>query len=159
MEGEGKNGGGCRAWTVDGNGMTLLPDGPDRMEALIALIDGARKSLRILYYIFEGDASGRRVRDALIAAGARGVSVSLLVDGFGSDGAPSDFFSPLEESDGTICRYEPRFGRRYLLRNHQKIALADEVFILNQDGNYDDFQAEAFNVAEKLLKHIRVLED
>ena len=43
--------------------------------------------------------------------------------------------------------------------NVDKIALADEVFILNPDGQYDDFQAEAFNAAEKLLKHIRVLKD
>lgn len=43
--------------------------------------------------------------------------------------------------------------------NVDKIALADEVFILNSDGQYDDFQATAFNAAEKLLKHIRVLKD
>lgn len=116
-----------KTWTIDGHRLTLMPDGPDRLEALIALIDGARVSLRILYYIFEGDASGTRVRDALIAAGRRGVSVSLLVDGFGSNDAPGDFFEPLKESRGKICRYEPRFGRRYLLRNHQKIALADDV--------------------------------
>ena len=115
-----------RTWTVDGHRLTLLPDGPDRMEALIRLIDGAERSLRILYYIFEGDAAGTRVRDALIAAGNRGVSVSLLIDGFGSGDAPSDFFEPLKASAGTICRYEPRWGRRYLLRNHQKMAVADE---------------------------------
>lgn len=137
--------GGGKTWMVDGHGMTLLPDGPDRMEALIALIEGARTSLRILYYIFEGDAAGTRVRDALVAAGARGVCVSLLVDGFGSDGAPSDFFSPLEESDGTICRYEPRFGRRYLLRNHQKIALADEARIIIGGFNVAD---DYFGTAE-----------
>ena len=132
-------------WTVDGHRMTLLPDGPDRLEALLALIAGARTSLRILYYIFEGDAAGTRVRDALVAAGARGVRVSLLVDGFGSGGAPADFFSPLEESDGKICRYEPRFGRRYLLRNHQKIALADDRAVIIGGFNVGD---DYFGTAE-----------
>ena len=109
---------------VGGNRLTLLADGPERLEALIALIDGAKESLRILYYIFCADESGTRVRDALIAAVARGVKVALLIDGFGSDDAQKDFFAPLTETDCAFCRFSPRFGRRYLLRNHQKLALA-----------------------------------
>jgi len=108
---------------VAGNRLTLLADGPERLEALIALIDGAKESLRILYYIWEDDESGRRVRDALLAAAARGVQVSLLVDGFGAVAAP--FFKPLVDADARFCRFVPRWGRRYLLRNHQKLALAD----------------------------------
>ena len=50
----------------------------------MALIDGAKKSLRLLYYIYTGDGSGARVRDALFRALDRGVEVSLLIDGFGS---------------------------------------------------------------------------
>ena len=110
---------------VAGNRLTLLADGPERLEALIALIDGARESLRILYYIWENDKAGRRVRDALLAAAERGVHVSLLVDGFGASGAPKDFFEPLIEAQARFCRFVPRWGRRYLLRNHQKLALAD----------------------------------
>ena len=34
--------------TVEGNRLTLLPDGPQRLDALIALIDEAQESLRIL---------------------------------------------------------------------------------------------------------------
>ncbi len=43
--------------------------------------------------------------------------------------------------------------------NAAKIAVADEIFIINPGGKYDDFQAAMFLTAEKLLKHIRVLED
>ncbi|HYJ52113.1 MAG TPA: phosphatidylserine/phosphatidylglycerophosphate/cardiolipin synthase family protein [Allosphingosinicella sp.] len=108
---------------VAGNRLTLLADGPERLEALIALIDGAQESLRILYYIWEDDESGRRVRDALLAARERGIEVSLLVDGFGAVSAP--FFKPLVDADARLCRFVSRWGRRYLLRNHQKLALAD----------------------------------
>ena len=126
--------------TVEGNRLTLLPDGPDRLEALVALIDGARESLRILYYIFLDDVSGRRVRDALLAAMDRGVKVSLLVDGFGSDGANGDFFKPLERETCDFCRFSPRWGRRYLLRNHQKLALADgEKVIIGGFNVSDDY--------------------
>ncbi len=108
---------------VAGNRLTLLPDGPERLEALIALIDGAKESLRILYYIWVDDETGRRLRDALRAAAERGVKVSLLVDGFGASGA--GFFQPLVDAKARFCRFVPRWGRRYLLRNHQKLALAD----------------------------------
>ncbi len=122
---DAKAGPGIEPLEVAGNRLTLLPDGPGRLEALIALIDGARESLRILYYIWEDDASGRRVRDALLKAAGRGVTVSMLVDGFGSANASAGFFKPLVDAHARFCRFVPRWGRRYLLRNHQKLALAD----------------------------------
>lgn len=109
---------------VDGHRLTLLDTGPRRLEALLALIEGAQTSLRILYYIYADDTTGRQVRDAMIAARARGVTVSVVVDGFGA-GADEAFFRPLVETGARLSRFEPRFGRRYLLRNHQKLALAD----------------------------------
>lgn len=113
-------------FTVDGNRLTLLEAGPERLEALLALIDGARNSLRILYYIYADDETGQRVNAAMIAAAKRGVRVALIVDGFGSDDAArADFFDPLEAAGIAVCRFSARFGRRYLLRNHQKLALAD----------------------------------
>ncbi len=117
--------------------LTLLPDGPERLEALLALIDGASETLRILYYIFMADESGTRVRDALLAARRRGVEVTLLVDGFGSD-AGNDFFASLEEEGCGFCRFSARWGRRYLLRNHQKLALADETRVLIGGFNVED---------------------
>ena len=111
---------------VDGNRLTLLDDGPRRLDALLALIDGATRSLRILYYIYADDEAGQRVNAAMIAAAQRGVTVALIVDGFGSDDASrADFFDPLEAAGIAVCRFSARFGRRYLLRNHQKLALAD----------------------------------
>jgi cardiolipin synthase len=110
---------------VAGNRLTVLAGGAERLEALIALIEGARESLRILYYIWLNDATGRRVRDALVAAAGRGVEVSLLLDGFGASAADAAFFKPLADAEARFCRFVPRWGRRYLLRNHQKLALAD----------------------------------
>lgn len=110
-------------FAVAGNRLRLLDTGPRRIDALITLIEGARRSLRMLYYIYADDESGRRVNAALAAAAARGVSVALIVDGFGSDDA--GFFAPLRDAGVAVCRFIPRFGRRYLLRNHQKLALAD----------------------------------
>ena len=115
----------ARTLMVDGNRLRVLPDGPDRLEALIALIDGATQSLRLLYYIYLGGKSGDRVRDAILRAIDRGVAVSLLIDGFGSSATPDDYFAELPKRGARFCRFNPSYGRRYLLRNHQKLALAD----------------------------------
>ena len=111
--------------TVDGNRLILLTDGPDRLEAITNLIGTAKTSVRLMYYIFAGDWSGRKVRDALLAAVQRGVSVSLLIDDFGSSGNPDNFFASLRAAGATVCRFHPSWGRRYLLRNHQKLLLVD----------------------------------
>jgi cardiolipin synthase len=126
------------AMTVEGNRLSLLPDGPERLDALIALIEGAERTLRVLYYMFLDDAAGARVRDALIAAAERGVKVWLLVDGFGSDGAKAEFFDPLVRSKVGFCRFSAKYGRRYLLRNHQKLALADETHVITGGFNISD---------------------
>lgn len=125
--------------TVEGNALTMLVTGKQRIEALIALIDEAKTSLRLLYYIYADDATGRRVHAALIGAAQRGVAVSLIVDGYGA-GLVSDraFFTPLEDAAVSMCWFSPRYGRRYLLRNHQKLALADEARAIIGGFNIED---------------------
>ncbi|MBC7987031.1 MAG: phosphatidylserine/phosphatidylglycerophosphate/cardiolipin synthase family protein [Sphingomonadaceae bacterium] len=123
---------------VAGHSFVLLPVGPARLDAVVRMIGEAKASVRLLFYIFIDDASGRRVRDALLAAHRRGVAVSLLVDGFGSKDTPDEFFAPLDGSDAYFCRYEPTRGRRYLLRNHQKLVIADEKRAIVGGFNIED---------------------
>ena len=125
------------SFEVDGNRLTLLTEPDQRWYALIALIDGAQRSLRLLYYIFADDRSGQAVRAALLAARARGVSVHLIVDGFGAE-VDAAFLEPLTEAGAEVCRFLPRLGRRFLLRNHQKLALADETRMLIGGFNVED---------------------
>ncbi len=116
------------ACTVDGNRLTVLTGGAERLDALVTLIEGARTSLKLLYYIFTEDDAGTRVREAMIDAANRGVTVRLIIDGFGSHADGNDrFLVPLREAGIDVCLFIPRFGRRYLLRNHQKFAIADET--------------------------------
>lgn len=114
-----------RSLTVDGNRLALIPDGPARLRALLALIDGATRSVRLLYYTFSPDKAGETVRAALLRALARGVKVSVLIDGFGSGHLPENYFRELSDQGAIFCRFNPSYGRRYVLRNHQKLALAD----------------------------------
>ena len=59
---------------VDGNRLTLLPDGPEPARAVLGLIDGAKRRLRLLYYIYAADQSGKLVYEAMERALDRGVS-------------------------------------------------------------------------------------
>lgn len=115
---------------IDGNRLNPIVEGEARLAALIAVIGAAQRELRLIYYIFADDAVGLQVRDALVAAARRGVAVSLLIDGFGCEATPNAFLAPLRAAGGKVCRFVPRFGRRYLLRNHQKLTLADERIAL-----------------------------
>ncbi len=105
---------------IAGNALLLLDTGAERLRVLLELIAGAERSLRMLMYMFNPDHTGAVVRDALVEAARRGVEVKVLIDGFGS-AAPARFFADLDESGGQYCVFNPTFGRRYLLRNHQKL--------------------------------------
>jgi cardiolipin synthase len=123
--------------TVAGNQLELIERGEDRLAAILDLIQGARSSLKLLFYMYTADGAGTTVRDALAGAAHRGIDVKLLIDGFGS-GAPANFFASLEQGGGEICVFNPQYGRRYLIRNHQKLAIADDRLALIGGANIDD---------------------
>ena len=110
---------------VSGNRLKLIHHPDDRLQALMGLIEQAKSSLKLFFYIFASDNIGQRVLDALIDACNRGVAVELMVDGFGSNGAARDFFTPLEQAGGNFAIFCPRFSTSYLVRNHQKIVISD----------------------------------
>src|SRR5690606_590887 len=110
---------------VDGNRLTLIPDGPARLDALKALIASARRRLDLYFYIFGRDDCAVEVRDALIDACNRGVAVTLLVDAFGSSTTPDAVFAPLIEAGARFDRFGKPRSTRYLIRNHQKMVMAD----------------------------------
>ena len=122
---------------VGGNRITVLETGEARLRALLELIDGARESVKILFYIFCADRTGTLVRDALVEAARRGVDVKLLVDGFGSAARPN-FFAGLQESGGEYCVFNALYGRQYLLRNHQKLAVADNRIAITGGANIEN---------------------
>ena len=113
--------------TAHGHAFTFYPAGGDRLGRLLAMLDSARVSIRMCFYIFAADDCGRMVRDSLLAARARGVSVALLVDSFGSSDTPASLFAPLSDAGCRFCSFSPRWGARYLIRNHQKIVVIDDA--------------------------------
>lgn len=113
------------------------PAGVDRLATLLGVIDSAQTSLKMFYYMFQDDFAGQQVRDALVGAARRGLEVYLIVDAFGSD-APDSFFEPLIEAGGQFALFEPSFGARYFVRNHQKFTIADEERVMTGGFNISD---------------------
>ena len=120
---------------IAGTRLSIIEGGPERLKALLALIDGAERTVRLLFYMFSGDAAGEAVRDALARAARRGVEVRLVIDGFGCSNNAAGFFAPVQEAGGHFCLFHPSYGRRYLLRNHQKLAIADERVAITGGAN------------------------
>ena len=111
--------------TAQGQTLGFFPSGSGRLERLLKLIDEAETSLKLAFYIYADDACGRKVRETLVAAARRGVDVSLIVDGFGA-GIGEDFFAELEAAGGCFCIFSPKWTPAYVIRNHQKIVVADD---------------------------------
>ena len=136
---------------IAGNRLELIETGQERFRLLLDLIAGAQSSIKMLMYMFNPDRDGDAVRNALTDAARRGVDVKLLIDGFGSAATP-DFFTDLGQAGGEHCVFNPKYGRRYLLRNHQKLIVIDEQTVLIGGANID-----ATYLDDRSAKHWRDL--
>ncbi|HSG33088.1 MAG TPA: phospholipase D-like domain-containing protein [Sphingomonadaceae bacterium] len=117
--------------------LTLVADGQDRLAAVLDLIAGARLRLRLFYYAFAKDRAGTLVRDALAAAAGRGVAATLIVDDFAAI-ADERFLAPFTDAGGKVLRFSHRWNVRYLIRNHQKMLIADDRAALVGGFNIED---------------------
>lgn len=121
---------------IAGNRLELIESGDERFRLLLELICTATTSIKMLMYMFNPDRDGDAVRKALTDAASRGIDVTLLIDGFGSAATP-EFFNDLGKAGGKHCVFNPSWGRRYLLRNHQKLIVIDEQTVLIGGANID----------------------
>lgn len=119
-----------KAEFVPGNRLALLESGATYFPALRAAIDAARHELYLETYIFEDDDTGREIAAALSRAARRGVTVRLLVDGFGARDFPGRLMPALQAAGVHVLVYRPEFARfrlrRHRLRRlHRKLAVID----------------------------------
>ena len=119
-----------RSHFLPGNQLRLLNSGHEYFPALIAEIDEAQEEIFLETYIFADDDTGRRVAAALSRAARRGVSVRLLVDGFGGGDFARTLMTPLLAAGVQAMIYRPedssfRLHRRRLRRLHRKLVVID----------------------------------
>jgi len=113
---------------LDHNEVEPLVDGDQAFPAMLEAINGARRSITLMTYIFDADSVGERFISALAAAVGRGVEVRVLIDAAGARyhrppahrlltarGVPAALFLPLKKA----------FPRYFNLRNHRKVLVVD----------------------------------
>lgn len=115
---------------VKGNLITLLRNGAEYFPALESAINQASIEIHLQTYIFSADAMGQRIADALKQAAGRGVSVCVMVDGFGSADTPPEFFEDMQQGGVALLSYRPprflsSFKRNNLRRMHRKLTVVD----------------------------------
>ncbi|MCP3869684.1 MAG: cardiolipin synthase [Gammaproteobacteria bacterium] len=112
-----------------GNAIQLYRKGALAFDALESAFDTAKQYIHLVYYVWEDDSTGQRMRDGLARAAARGVEVRLLIDDVGSRGVKGDFFRDLLQAGGQVERFLPvnPLNRQLALnnRNHRKIVVVD----------------------------------
>jgi cardiolipin synthase len=113
---------------TSGNKVDVLTDGNAAYEAIGAALDGARHHVHAQYYLIRNDATGRWFRDRLVAAAKRGVTVRLLLDGFGCFALGRSWKRPLLKAGARIGEFLPMRSvllQPVNLRNHRKIVVVD----------------------------------
>lgn len=130
---------------VGGNQIELYRDGKLAFQAIEDAIAQAQHHIHLQYYIWEVDATGRRIRDALIQAAQRGVEVRLCVDDVGSRSANAKFFKGLTQAGGQVARFLKVniLSRRINLnnRNHRKVVVIDGLVAFTGGMNVGDAYA------------------
>ena len=116
---------------IAGNKVTLLFDGPQTLNAMIAAIRTATDNINLETYIFDQDELGLRFADLLIERQRAGVQVNIIYDSVGTLGTPAAFFERMREAGIRLVEFNPvnplkRFGRwRLNNRDHRKILVVD----------------------------------
>ncbi|NKI73295.1 cardiolipin synthase ClsB [Dickeya sp. CFBP 2040] len=115
----------------DGNQIELLVNGDEYYPSVFNAIRQARSRVVLETFIWFEDNVGYALREVLIEAAQRGVSIDATADGYGSRDLSPDFLSPMVEAGVRFHFYDPRpplFGllRTNLFRRlHRKIVVVD----------------------------------
>ena len=126
---------------TSGNAVELLVEGGATYDAIGAAIDSARHHVHAQFYLIRNDATGAWFRDRLVAAAERGVTVRLLMDGYGSFAIPMAWERPIARAGGQVARFSPlrdMLLQPVNLRNHRKIVVVDGTVALTGGFNIGD---------------------
>jgi cardiolipin synthase len=143
-----------------GNLVDVLTDGNATFDALGAAIDGARHHVHAQYYLIRNDATGAWFRDRLAAAAERGVTVRLLLDGFGCLALGRGWRGRLRKAGVRVAEFLPMRSILFQpvnLRNHRKIVVVDgELAFTGGFTVGDEYRGHMRGVGDWRDVHLRV---
>ncbi|PFG40771.1 cardiolipin synthase [Georgenia soli] len=113
--------------------VTTFTYGADLYEDMLARIDSAERTVYFETFIWKSDATGRRFKDALLAAARRGVEVFIVFDSWGNTVVSPRFKQFPDLPNLHVLRFpffRPgllTFNLRKTGRDHRKILVVDGV--------------------------------
>ena len=117
------------ALPFEGNDLEVYTDGYSMMHSLLKAIANAKHHIHLEFYIFENDAVGRLVRDALMDKAREGVEVRVLYDDVGCWKVSHEFYDVMREAGIEARSFLkvrfPRFTSKVNYRNHRKLVVVD----------------------------------
>ncbi|MDN6180231.1 MAG: phospholipase D-like domain-containing protein [Halomonas subglaciescola] len=133
------------------NRFTLLPEAANFLPAMFAALEQAERYILVELYLMESGQLADRVIASLVDAARRGVTVCLLLDGFGSMGLSRHDRQRLQDG-GVALRFFNPLGwhslTRNLSRDHRKIVLVDgRVAFVGGFGAVDEFLDAWYEIA------------
>ncbi|NBS72476.1 MAG: cardiolipin synthase ClsB [Betaproteobacteria bacterium] len=137
----------------------LLKGSDDYFPSLIQNFQQAQKEIYLETYIFNFEAKGAQVAQALYAAAMRGVRVRILVDGLGTPSIPNDWTARWQAA-GVECRMFDPVGSGNIWfpgrwrRMHRKLCVIDKrVAFCGGINILDDWHDPIEN---KMMQHPRL---
>lgn len=125
--------------------MQFIRGGAAYFNRMLQMIDQAKESIHLQTYIFDDDATGRSVADALKKAAQRGVKVYMMPDGYASKVLSRSFIRELRVAGVHFRFFEPLVRSKYFYfgrRLHHKIIVTDTQYAmvggLNITERYND---------------------
>lgn len=111
------------------NEVDIYTSGYEFFPTLLADFAAARHHIHLDVYIFEDDALGHLVADALISKARQGVEVRLIYDDVGCWQVRSSFFEHMREAGIDVHAFMPvkfpAFTSKVNYRNHRKLCVID----------------------------------
>ena len=111
------------------NRVTVLNNGKQTFNSLLASLRDAKSSIHIEYYIFENDRIGSKIAKILRNKARSGVEVRFIYDDVGSWGLSPSFIYKLKKSGVKVSCFMPVvfpwLTSKINYRNHRKIVVID----------------------------------
>lgn len=120
------------------NNVELLHNGAEYFPALIAAFDEARFEIYLETYIFTLDKTGEEIKDALVRAAGRGVTVNVITDWLGTGHRQSIMLNRVLRGGRVNHRVFNAWFKRGVTRSHRKLCVVDRQWAFLGGLNIND---------------------
>jgi cardiolipin synthase len=138
----------------EGNSIELLINGEEFFPRVFDCIRNAKREVLLETFILAPDNVGAELKQALIAAAARGVRVEVTVDDYGTSNLSNEFIKDMVDAGVKFHLFDPTprlWGIRINMfrRLHRKIVVVDAEDAFIGGINYSDDHMAAFGPTAK----------